>query len=97
MRLLNLMMISGESSNGQIVTGDSQGNVKVFNGKNDTQISSFKSHKSDVLCLAAAGVGYCVTLYFIADYETIRAHTFTQPVAISAPASTPTCPNRAGS
>jgi U3 small nucleolar RNA-associated protein 4 len=39
---------------GTIVSGDSMGNVKFWDGTMGTQLQSFKSHKSDVLCL---GVG----------------------------------------
>ena len=42
---------------GTIVSGDSMGNVKFWDGEMGTQTQSFKSHKADVLCLAVGSVG----------------------------------------
>lgn len=41
---------------GTIVSGDSMGNVKFWDGLMGTQSQSFKGHKVDVLCLAIGSV-----------------------------------------
>ncbi|KAF9206842.1 U3 small nucleolar RNA-associated protein [Podila verticillata] len=47
-------------SNGNIVSGDSLGHVKFWDGETTTMIQSFNSHGADVLCLAAARDGNTV-------------------------------------
>ncbi|KAF9974306.1 U3 small nucleolar RNA-associated protein [Actinomortierella ambigua] len=47
-------------SNGNIVSGDSLGHVKFWEGKSTTMIQSFNSHGADVLCLAAGKDGNTV-------------------------------------
>ncbi|GAA6009603.1 hypothetical protein JCM11491_001031 [Sporobolomyces phaffii] len=42
---------------GTVVSGDSMGNVKFWDGEMGTQLQSFKGHKSDVLCLAVGTDG----------------------------------------
>lgn len=44
---------------GTIVSGDSMGNVKFWDGEMGTQSQSFKTHKADVLCLAVGSVRFC--------------------------------------
>ncbi|GAA5933116.1 hypothetical protein JCM3775_005316 [Rhodotorula graminis] len=39
-------------ASGTVVSGDSMGNVKFWDGSNGTQAQSFKAHKADVLALA---------------------------------------------
>lgn len=39
-----------------IVSGDSMGNIKFWDGEMGTQSQSFKSHKADVLCLTIGAV-----------------------------------------
>ncbi|KAI1294060.1 U3 small nucleolar RNA-associated protein [Mortierella claussenii] len=47
-------------SNGTIVSGDSLGHVKFWDGENTTMIQSFNSHGADVLCLAVGKDGTSV-------------------------------------
>lgn len=42
---------------GTVVSGDSMGNVKFWDGEMGTQLQSFKGHKADVLCLAVGTDG----------------------------------------
>ncbi|GAA6060685.1 hypothetical protein JCM10212_005067 [Sporobolomyces blumeae] len=42
---------------GTVVSGDSMGNVKFWDGEMGTQLQSFKAHKSDVLCLGVGSDG----------------------------------------
>ncbi|GAA5969317.1 hypothetical protein JCM3765_001882 [Sporobolomyces pararoseus] len=42
---------------GTVVSGDSMGNVKFWDVKFGTQLQSFKSHKSDILCLGIGSDG----------------------------------------
>ncbi|GAA5929919.1 hypothetical protein JCM1841_001258 [Sporobolomyces salmonicolor] len=42
---------------GMVVSGDSMGNVKFWDGEMGTQSQSFRSHKADVLCLAIGSDG----------------------------------------
>ncbi|GAA6050690.1 hypothetical protein JCM3770_000894 [Rhodotorula araucariae] len=44
-------------ANGTVVSGDSMGNVKFWDGTNGTQAQSFKAHKADVLALALGSDG----------------------------------------
>ncbi|BGP41474.1 U3 small nucleolar RNA-associated protein [Rhodotorula kratochvilovae] len=44
-------------ANGTVVSGDSMGNVKFWDGSNGTQAQSFKAHKADVLALALGSDG----------------------------------------
>lgn len=41
---------------GTIVSGDSMGNIKFWDGEMGTQLQSFKTHKADVLCLTVGSV-----------------------------------------
>lgn len=41
---------------GTIVSGDSMGNIKFWDGVMGTQLQSFKTHKADVLCLTVGSV-----------------------------------------
>lgn len=50
---------------GTVVSGDSMGNVKFWDGEMGTQMQSFKGHKSDVLCM---GVG-TVSLLFSSPFS----------------------------
>lgn len=43
-------------SSGDIVSGDSLGHVKFWDGATTTMIQSFNSHGADVLCLAVGRV-----------------------------------------
>lgn len=43
-------------STGNIVSGDSLGHVKIWDGTTTTMIQSFNSHGADVLCLAVGRV-----------------------------------------
>lgn len=56
---------------GTVVSGDSMGNVKFWDGEMGTQLQSFKGHKSDVLCL---GVGTDGTSIFTSgiDQKTVE-------------------------
>ncbi|KAF9433718.1 U3 small nucleolar RNA-associated protein [Entomortierella beljakovae] len=47
-------------SNGTIVSGDSLGHVKFWDGETTTMIQTFNSHGADVLCLAAGKDGNSV-------------------------------------
>ncbi|KAF9931218.1 U3 small nucleolar RNA-associated protein [Mortierella antarctica] len=47
-------------ANGNIVSGDSLGHVKFWDGTTTTMIQSFNSHGADVLCLAAGRDGNTV-------------------------------------
>ncbi|KAM0748661.1 WD40 repeat-like protein [Meredithblackwellia eburnea MCA 4105] len=42
---------------GTVVSGDSMGNVKFWDGKMGTQTQSFRAHKADVLCLTVGSTG----------------------------------------
>ncbi|GAA5858707.1 hypothetical protein JCM1840_006524 [Sporobolomyces johnsonii] len=42
---------------GTVVSGDSMGNVKFWDGEMGTQSQSFRAHKADVLCLALGSDG----------------------------------------
>ncbi|KAF9897740.1 U3 small nucleolar RNA-associated protein, partial [Lobosporangium transversale] len=53
-------------SNGVIVSGDSLGHVKFWDGSNTTMIQSFNAHGADVLCLA---VGKDATSVFSAGVD----------------------------
>lgn len=44
-------------ASGTVVSGDSMGNVKFWDGSNGTQAQSFKAHKADVLALALGSDG----------------------------------------
>lgn len=41
---------------GTVVSGDSMGNVKFWDGEMGTQLYSFRGHKADVLCLGVGSV-----------------------------------------
>jgi U3 small nucleolar RNA-associated protein 4 len=45
-------------SSGDIVSGDSLGHVKFWDGATTTMIQSFNSHGADVLCLAVGRVSF---------------------------------------
>ncbi|KAG0375769.1 U3 small nucleolar RNA-associated protein [Mortierella sp. AD032] len=47
-------------STGDVVSGDSLGHVKIWDGKTTTMIQSFNSHGADVLCLAVGRDGTTV-------------------------------------
>ncbi|KAF9109281.1 U3 small nucleolar RNA-associated protein [Mortierella sp. AM989] len=47
-------------SNGTVVSGDSLGHVKFWDGETTTMIQSFNAHGADVLCLAAGRDGNTV-------------------------------------
>lgn len=46
----------GVLKDGNVVSGDSMGNVKIWDSNTGTQISSFHAHGADVLCLAISPV-----------------------------------------
>ena len=43
-------------ADGTIVSADSMGNVKFWDGEMGTQTQSFRAHKADVLCLTVGSV-----------------------------------------
>ena len=59
-------------TNGNIVSGDSLGHVKFWDGETTTMIQSFNSHGADVLCLAAARVSTIQQLERILLYVYFR-------------------------
>lgn len=49
-------MLISVGSDGTIISGDSMGQVKFWDGHTCTQMQSFSAHGADVLCLAISSV-----------------------------------------
>ncbi|GJJ09488.1 hypothetical protein Clacol_003711 [Clathrus columnatus] len=49
--------IRGEKTDGTFISGDSLGNVKLWDSRTGTQLQSFTAHGADVLCLAVGSDG----------------------------------------
>ncbi|KAK4047371.1 U3 small nucleolar RNA-associated protein [Microbotryomycetes sp. JL201] len=72
---------------GTIVSGDSMGNVKFWDGRMGIQTQSFKAHKADVLCLAVGPDGKSIYSSGV-DQKTTEFRLVT--VTSSAPNAKPT-------
>ncbi|KAM0786467.1 hypothetical protein ACM66B_001929 [Microbotryomycetes sp. NB124-2] len=72
---------------GTIVSGDSMGNVKFWDGRMGIQMQSFKAHKADVLCLAVGPDGKSIYSSGV-DQKTTEFRLVT--VSSSAPNAKPT-------
>ncbi|KAF9427540.1 U3 small nucleolar RNA-associated protein [Podila epigama] len=65
--------------NGNIVSGDSMGHVKFWDGESNTLIQSFISHSADVLCLAVTSDGRTVFSSGV-DRKCVQFKFMDQPV-----------------